>query len=82
LAGGAAWAWGLLAVTVAMRVAMALSVGKGILHDRKALRGLPLLPLRDVIAVIVWLVSFVGHTVTWRGEQFRLQNGKLTKIQD
>lgn len=80
-ASGTAWAWGLLAVTAAMRVAVALTVGNGILHDRNVLRWLLLLPLRDVTAVIVWFVSFAGHTVTWRGEQFRLQNGKLTRVQ-
>ena len=81
LAWGAAWAWGLLAVTAAMRVAVARSVGKGILHDRSAPRWLLLLPLRDVIAVIVWLISFAGHTVTWRGKPFKLRDGKLSRIQ-
>lgn len=80
LAAGAAWAWGLLAVTAAMRVAVALSVGKGVLEDRNVARWLLLLPLRDVVAVIVWLVSFAGHTVTWRGERFRLRDGKLIGI--
>ena len=81
LARGAVWAWTLLAITAAMRILMALSVGKGILRDRNVARWLWLLPLRDVIAVIVWLVSFVGQTVTWRGERFRLKNGKLSRIQ-
>jgi len=80
LARGALWAWGLLVVTVAMRAVVALNVGKGILQDRNVAHWLPLLPLRDVIAVIVWLISFVGHTVTWRGERFRLRDGKLSRI--
>lgn len=80
-ASGTAWAWGLLAVTAAMRVAVALTVGNGILQDRNVLRWLLLLPFRDVIAVVVWLVSFAGHTVTWRGERFKLRDGKLSRIQ-
>lgn len=80
LAAGAAWAWGLLAATAAMRVAVALSVGKGILQDRQVTGQLFLLPLRDAIAVIVWLVSFAGHTVAWRGERFRLRDGRLSRI--
>lgn len=79
LARGAAWAWGLLAIVAAMRCAVALSVGRGALQARQVTPGLFLLPLRDAIAVMVWLVSFVGHTVTWRGKRFRLQNGKLTR---
>ena len=39
-----------------------------------------LIPLRDLIAAGVWVVSLGGHTVTWRGERFRLKAGKLTRI--
>jgi ceramide glucosyltransferase len=80
VARGAAWAWVLLALTAVTRVVVAVGVGKSVLQDRYVARLLFLLPLRDVIAVIVWLVSFVGHTVTWRGERFRLRKGKLERI--
>ena len=79
LAGGAAWAWGLLAATVVMRAAVAIYVGQSVLHDRQVMRLLPLIPLRDCLAALVWLVSFAGHTVSWRGDSFRLQNGKLAR---
>ena len=39
-----------------------------------------LLPLRDLIAVAVWIASFAGHTVVWRGETFELKNGRLSQI--
>jgi len=39
-----------------------------------------LLPLRDLIAVAVWIVSFAGNTVTWRGDRFKVENGKLIKL--
>jgi ceramide glucosyltransferase len=39
-----------------------------------------LLPLRDVVAVLVWIASFAGSTVEWRGERFRLRAGKLEKL--
>jgi len=79
LAGGAAWAWGLLAATVVMRAAVAIYVGQSVLHDRQVMRLLPLIPLRDCLAALVWLVSFAGHTVSWRGDSFQLQNGKLAR---
>jgi ceramide glucosyltransferase len=77
---GALWSWGLLTLVLACRVAMALAVGKAVLHDRQLPRSLWLVPVRDLIAVCVWLVSFWGNTVTWRGDRFRLQKGRLLRI--
>jgi len=77
---GAAWAWELLAAVAAMRVAVALVIGSLVLQDRQVLRWLGLLPLRDVVALLVWLVSFTGHTVSWRGDSFELKKGKLVRI--
>jgi hypothetical protein len=33
-----------------------------------------------LIAAAIWVASLGGHTVTWRGDRFRLKNGKLTRI--
>jgi ceramide glucosyltransferase len=79
--GGAAWAWVLLALTFAMRGAVTLVTGKWVLAESHVLRRLPLLPLRDAAALLVWILSFAGHTVTWRGDSFRLQKGKLTPME-
>jgi ceramide glucosyltransferase len=79
LAGGAGWSWGLFAATVAMRFAVVIFVGGRVLRDRHALRRLLLIPLRDAIAMLVWLMSFAGHTVSWRGEVFELSDGKLVR---
>ncbi len=79
VAGGAGWAWELLGVTVVLRFAMAIYVGGRVLRDRYVMRWLALIPLRDAIAMMVWLMSFAGHTVSWRGEVFKLNNGKLVK---
>lgn len=80
LARGSVWAWALLAVTATMRAAMAIVVGMLVLGDRQVKRFLALIPLRDVLALLVWVVSFAGHTVAWRGDSFRLQDGKLVRI--
>ena len=80
LAGGAAWAWGLLAAMAVLRAAVALYAGGTVLADRQVLRSLALIPFRDVLAAIVWVVSFFGNTVTWRGQSFRLQKGKLVRV--
>jgi ceramide glucosyltransferase len=77
---GAPWAWGLLAITMAFRAAMSLEVGAAVLQDRQLVPFLYLVPLRDLVAFFMWIASFAGHTILWRGESFRLQRGKLTRI--
>jgi ceramide glucosyltransferase len=63
-----------------LRLAAALVVGRHVLGDREVVTHAWLIPLRDLIAVAVWVVSLGGHTVTWRGERFQLKDGRLTKI--
>jgi ceramide glucosyltransferase len=76
---GAGWAWGLLAMTLALRTAVAVVVGKLVLRDRQVMGSLLLIPVRDVFAVLVWVFSFAGNGVAWRGDRFRLENGKLVR---
>jgi ceramide glucosyltransferase len=47
----------LLSVMICVRVAIALTVGVGVLGDRDCLRDLWLLPLRDMVALGVWIIS-------------------------
>ena len=82
LSRGALWSWILLALTVAMRTAMAVETGSVVLQDRQVVRFLYLVPLRDAVAFLVWIASFVGHTIHWRGESFRLRRGKLTPMRN
>lgn len=76
---GPAWVWWLAAMTFTLRLAVALVVGSVVLRDRRLVSLLALVPLRDLVAVLVWLVSFGGNTVSWRGEMFLLKNGKLVR---
>ena len=76
-ARGAGWAWGLFVLTAVLRIAVAIVVGKFVLRDRQVLRFLALIPVRDLLALAVWIGSFAGHEVVWRGDRFTLQNGKL-----
>jgi ceramide glucosyltransferase len=67
-------------VVLVLRAAVAMVVGKAVLHDQDVVRNLWLLPVRDLVAVAVWIASFAGHTVTWRGESFALKDGRLTPL--
>jgi ceramide glucosyltransferase len=77
---GAFWACIALAITLSLRLAVASFVGWGVLRDRQILKYAWLIPLRDLVAVAIWIVSLGGHSVSWRGDRFRLKDGKLTQI--
>jgi len=79
-ARGASWGWALVIAVLAMRLGVTFAVGRKVLRDRQALAMFPLLPLRDIVALLVWIVSFVGHNVAWRGDRFELRKGKLTRV--
>jgi ceramide glucosyltransferase len=69
----------LLAMSLFLRFGLAMTVGAEVLSDRQVLASLWLLPLRDVIAMGLWVAGFAGNTIVWRGERFVLRDGKLVK---
>jgi ceramide glucosyltransferase len=79
-AGASPWSWLVLAAMLLLRSILGLVVCRSVLQDEEAVERLWLLPLRDLIAVGVWIASFAGHTVTWRGDRFQLKNGRLIRI--
>jgi len=74
------WPWTVLALTLTLRVAVAYVVGNSVLLDPQVPKQIWLLPLRDLLAVVVWIASFAGHSVNWRGDRFELKKGKLIRI--
>jgi ceramide glucosyltransferase len=81
LAHAAPWAMVLLGVVMAIRLAVALVIGRGILQDPSLVRDLWLLPLRDVLGLAVWFGCYAGHSIVWRGNLFLLKDGKLVSLQ-
>jgi len=71
----------LLGLSFFLRLAQAMTVGAGVLGDHEVLANLWLLPLRDVVAMGLWVAGFVGDTIVWRGERFALHDGRLVKVE-
>ena len=76
----AVWAWGLLAAASCVRLFAAAVAGRAVLDDRHILSQLWLIPLRDFIAPVVWLASFAGGNIVWRGDRFQLKDGRLVTL--
>jgi ceramide glucosyltransferase len=73
------WTWTALAIVALSRVFAALAIGRGVLCDPNVMRDLWLLPLRDFVMLAVWVTSFAGNEIEWRGLKFRVRDGKLEK---
>ncbi len=69
----------LLGLSFFLRLSQAMTVGAAVLGDHEMLANLWLLPLRDLIAMGLWVAGFAGDTIVWRGERFALRNGRLAK---
>jgi ceramide glucosyltransferase len=77
---GASWAWCVLGGGAVLRLLVAIFVGSFVLRDPQVPRCALLIPMRDMVALFVWAVSFVSNTIRWRGTSFRLKDGKLVRM--
>ena len=62
---------------LALRLIVSLASGSFILRDRQVLRNLWLVPIRDFVALLIWMLAYTGTSITWRGNKFELSDGKL-----
>lgn len=62
---------------LAFRFAMASLVGIWGLKQRRLWQKLPLIPLWDGLAFLIWLASFTRRTIRWRGVNYTVRQGML-----
>ena len=74
------WTWVALAIVALLRISAAIAIGRGVLDDPSVLHDLWLLPPRDFAVLGVWLASFAGDEIEWRGLKFRVRDGKLERM--
>jgi ceramide glucosyltransferase len=72
----------LLGLSFFLRLGVAMTVGAEVLGDHQVLPNLWLLPLRDALAMGLWVAGFAGNTIVWRGERFTVHRGKLSQAPD
>lgn len=73
--------WAFLCTWLMLRLASASVANRLVLHDPVLNRYLPLVPLRDLLTFGMWAASFFYRRAIWRGEQIRLENGRMRAIQ-
>ncbi len=83
VAGAAGWTGiviSYLATYLILRIGVAWTAGVWGLRDRALIPKLALLPLRDAITFVVWVMGFLSNRISWRGSEFRVKNGLLTPV--
>jgi ceramide glucosyltransferase len=69
-----------LAAYFILRIGVAWTAGVWGLQDHTVIGKLWLLPLRDAVTSVVWIVGLLSDRIRWRGSEFRVKNGLLTPI--
>ncbi|MGC8668580.1 MAG: bacteriohopanetetrol glucosamine biosynthesis glycosyltransferase HpnI [Chthonomonadales bacterium] len=72
--------WAALGLCLIVRMVTATGTAR-LLGDANLPRLLPLLPISDLVNFLLWVLSFAGNTVEWRGHTFRLgAGGRLEEV--
>ena len=81
ISGMASIGFWLVAAALAVRLGLAWFSERHCLKGHLSVTTFLLLPLKDLFAFGLWLFSFLGDEVTWRGVRFRISSdGKLTPV--
>ncbi|HEX8765255.1 MAG TPA: bacteriohopanetetrol glucosamine biosynthesis glycosyltransferase HpnI [Candidatus Acidoferrum sp.] len=76
-----AWIAGVyVAAYLALRFAMAWTVGVWGAKDEVLRQNLWLVPIRDAIYFVVWLASFRSNRIRWGSEEYAIRNGRMVPV--
>lgn len=70
--GFSKFGWWMFALTMFIRLMTAWCFGVIALQDSTLARNFLLVPVRDLLGFGIWIMSFFGDTVQWRGARFRV----------
>jgi len=81
LVAPARWIAGMyIAAYLVLRLAMAWTVGVWGVGDEVLRRKLWLVPLRDAIHFVIWLVSFGSNRVHWGNVEYHIRHGRMIPV--
>jgi ceramide glucosyltransferase len=73
----AAVALGYLGGYLLLRMAMMWMIGIHGLRQTYLWKQMPLLPVWDAVALVIWLISFSRNSIRWRGADYYIRDGRL-----
>jgi ceramide glucosyltransferase len=76
------WGLGLFGWSLATRLALALAVGRLVVHDRSWFGLLVLYPIRDLMGFGFWAASYFSSRILWRGRVYQLLPGGRMRAAD
>jgi ceramide glucosyltransferase len=63
------------------RVLQAWVVGRFVVRERRLWRTMLLFPLRDLMGLVFWALSYTSNRILWRGEIYELvEDGKMRPV--
>jgi ceramide glucosyltransferase len=63
-----------------LRAAVAWSIGIRGLKQSRVWKEIPLIPVWDAFALLIWLASFFRKTIRWRDGEYYIRDGKLCPV--
>jgi ceramide glucosyltransferase len=73
--------WCLLAMSVLGRSLQARMVGRYVVRKKRAWPTMMLFPIRDLMGMMFWALSYTSNRILWRGEMYELvEDGKMRKV--
>ncbi len=65
-----------------LRIAMTWFIGIAGMRLKEIWTKMPLIPVWDLLAFVIWIISFGQTTIRWRGVDYSLRSGKLILSSD
>ena len=73
-------AWSALAFSILGRSLQAWVMSKFVVRKRRSWPTMILFPIRDLMGMLFWALSYTGNRILWRGELYDLlEGGRMVK---
>lgn len=77
------WNGRLVLLCLLVRLVAAVAAERALLRGRLAWRYFLLLPIKDLASFGLWLISFLGNTVVWKGRRYRVApDGRMENLKE